>query len=251
MFFIEGMPTVLLGLLVFFLLPNGPRDARWLTPDEKELVCRAVQEHETPAVHGERGALAGVLRDPRVYLLAFGAFASGCAGYFLAFWTPTIIKELGVADLQMVGIYAVIPNVFALFAMIYYGRLSDSRGEQRLHWAVAFLASATGLLALAWTTGNSLPWTLTAIAVGGSALVAATPVFWAMVTRYLDNKRAAVGIAYISTLSSTAGISPAVVGAIKTHTGSLAIAIYLISAMLVVAAIAVALGMRSALPRQS
>ncbi|MBO3273832.1 MFS transporter [Pseudomonas schmalbachii] len=250
MFFIEGMPTVLLGVLVFFLLPNGPRDARWLTPTEQDLVCRAVQEHETPAVHGERGALAGVLRDPRVYLLAFGAFASGCAGYFLAFWTPTIIRELGVADLQMVGIYAVIPNVFALFAMIWYGRRSDCRGEQRMHWSCAFLAAAAGLLALAWTTGNSLPWTIAAIAVGGSALVAATPVFWAMATRYLDNRRAAVGIAYISTLSSTAGISPAVVGAIKTQTGSLAIAIYLISAMLVVAAIAVALGMRNALPRQ-
>lgn len=251
MFFIEGMPTVLLGLLVLWLLPNGPQDAKWLTPDERELVRQGVQGTTGADVDGGghgKGALAAALRDPRVYLLAFGAFVSGCAGYFLAFWTPTIIRELGVADLQLVGLYAVIPNVFALFAMFWYGRRSDRRDEQRLHWAWAFVVAAAGFLLLAWAIGNgSLAWTLVAISTGGSALVAATPVFWAMVTRYLARERAAVGIALVNTLASVAGISPAVVGAIKTRTGSLDDAIYLLCALFVIAALAMALGMRKAL----
>ncbi|MED5608105.1 MFS transporter [Pseudomonas sp. JH-2] len=251
MFFIEGMPTVLLGLLVLWLLPNGPQDARWLSADERELLRQGLQgtasDSEASGGHG-KGALAAVLRDPRIYLLAFGAFVSGCAGYFLAFWTPTIIRELGVADLQMVGLYAVIPNVFALFAMFWYGRRSDRRNEQRLHWTAAFMAASAGFLLLAWAIGNgSLAWTLVAITAGGSALVAATPVFWAMVTRYLERERAAVGIALVNTLASVAGISPAVVGAIKARTGSLDDAIYLLCALFVIAALAMALGMRKAL----
>lgn len=251
MFFIEGMPTVLLGLLVLWLLPNGPQDARWLSADERELLRQSLQgtasDSEASGGHG-KGALAAVLRDPRIYLLAFGAFVSGCAGYFLAFWTPTIIRELGVADLQMVGLYAVIPNVFALFAMFWYGRRSDRRNEQRLHWTAAFMAASAGFLLLAWAIGNgSLAWTLVAITAGGSALVAATPVFWAMVTRYLERERAAVGIALVNTLASVAGISPAVVGAIKARTGSLDDAIYLLCALFMIAALAMALGMRKAL----
>ncbi|MNZ19356.1 putative tartrate transporter [compost metagenome] len=247
MFLIEGSPTVLLGLLVFFLLPNGPRQARWLSPAERERVERALHaEGEPQDGHGAPGVLRAILRDPRIYLLAFGAFVSGCAGYFLAFWTPTIVKELGVTDLQMVGLYAVIPNFFALFAMIWYGRRSDRRNEQRLHYSRAFLAAAIGLLALAWTTAHSLPLTILSITVGGSALVASTPVFWSMVTRYLPRERAAVGIALINSLASVAGTSPALVGLIKTQTGSLAGAIFLISALLAVAAVAMALGMRTA-----
>ena len=58
---------------------------------------------------------------------------------------------------------------------------------------------------------------------------------------------AAVGIALVNTLASVAGISPAVVGAIKTRTGSLDDAIYLLCALFVIAALAMALGMRKAL----
>jgi len=247
MFLIEGMPTVLMGIVVYFLLPNGPADAKWLSARERSVVQWSLQQGQGSGQPGNH-SFSLVFRDPKVYLLALGAFVSGCAGYFLAFWTPTIIRELGVADLQMVGLYAVIPNFFALFAMVYYGRRSDRRNEQRLHYAFAFLVAAAGFAALAWTVQSSLLWTLVAITIGGSALVSSTPVFWAMATRYLSREHAPAGIAYINTLGSLAGISPAVVGAIKTQTGSLQGAVLLLSALFVLAGIAVTLGMRRSLP---
>lgn len=246
MFFAEGMPTVLLGLLVYFLLPDGPARARWLSGDERELLRQELQQapaaSDAPGTDGH----AGVLRDPRVYLLAFGAFVSGCAGYFLAFWTPTIIRELGVADLQMVGLYAVIPNIFGLFAMQYWGRRSDRYNEQRLHWCAAFLLAAGGFAAMGVAIASgSLVWTLVAISTGGSGLVAATPVFWAMVTRYLAAQHAALGIAFINTLASAAGASPALVGYMKAHSGNLNGVITLLVALFLVAAGALYLGMRT------
>jgi MFS family permease len=244
MFLLEGMPTVVLGLVVYLVLPNGPHEAKWLGNAERAQLQRLLREQHTED-HANR-SVKGAFVDPYVYLLSFGAFVYGCAGYFLTFWMPTIIKELGVADLQMVGIYALIPNVFGAVAMVLYGRLADRRNEQRRHWCFAFVMSAVGFVALAWTTAHSLVWTLVAMTFSVSALAASMPVLWSLITRYLSRENAPTGIAYINTLASIAGMSPAVVGAIKARTGSLEIAIYILSIMLFAAAISVTYGMRKA-----
>ncbi|MGO1166752.1 MAG: MFS transporter [Janibacter sp.] len=55
LFVLEGIPTVLLGILIFFMLPNSPRDASWLEPEEAaELTRRAVGE-EGPRSRRARG----------------------------------------------------------------------------------------------------------------------------------------------------------------------------------------------------
>jgi MFS family permease len=245
MFLIEGLPTMLAAGFVFVLLPNRPDDATWLDDDEKALIHHALADGGD--THDCR-ALTGVLRDARVYLLAFGIFVNGCAGYFLAFWVPTLIRELGVADPRAIGLYAVIPNAFGIVAMVLYGRHSDLCNEQRLHWACAFAAAALGFFVLGLTVQHSLPWTIAAIAFGGSALVSSTPIFWAMATRYFSKARAAVGIAFVNSLASVSGASPALVGLIKARTGSLVPAIDGMAVLLLVAAVAVAFGMRRALP---
>ncbi|PRE66839.1 MFS transporter [Burkholderia multivorans] len=225
MFVLEGLPTMLAAGFVFVLLPDRPEQAAWLDDAEKALIRDALAESGEPR---EPRSLLRVLSDPRAYLLAFGIFVNGCAGYFLAFWVPTLIRELGVADPRAIGLYTVIPNGFGIVAMLVYGRHSDRRNEQRLHWALAFVVAA--------------------LAFGGSALVSSTPIFWAMATRYFPKGRAAAGIAFVNSLASLSGASPALVGLVKSHTGSLVPAIDAMAVMLVVAALALGYGMRDALP---
>ncbi|HEF4738110.1 MFS transporter [Burkholderia multivorans] len=245
MFVLEGLPTMLAAGFVFVLLPDRPEQAAWLDDAEKALIRDALAESGEPR---EPRSLLRVLSDPRAYLLAFGIFVNGCAGYFLAFWVPTLIRELGVADPRAIGLYTVIPNGFGIVAMLVYGRHSDRRNEQRLHWALAFVVAALGFVALGRTVQHSLPWTIAALAFGGSALVSSTPIFWAMATRYFPKGRAAAGIAFVNSLASLSGASPALVGLVKAHTGSLVPAIDAMAAMLVVAALALGYGMRDALP---
>lgn len=245
LFLVEGLPTVLMGVYIYFKLPNGPAEARWLGEREREMHGRAMARGGPEQEESHSFLL--VLRDPLVYLLAFANFVAGCAGYFLAFWTPTIIKELGVSDLQTVGIYAVIPNFFGLLFMYLYGRHSDQTNEQRLHYGLALVVAAAGFFFLASAIKMNVTMTLLAIIVGGGAMVSASPIFWAMTSRYLSKDRAPAGIAFINTLASASGISPAVVGAIKTRTGSLDMAIYILAALFLVGAVLVTLGMRRAL----
>ncbi|MDR3099707.1 MAG: MFS transporter [Paraburkholderia sp.] len=245
MFLIEGLPTMLAASLVFVLLPERPDHAKWLDAEEKELIRYALAD---VGVVRERRSLARVLRDPRAYLLAFGIFVNGCAGYFLAFWVPTLIRELGVGDPRTIGLYTVIPSMIGIVAMILCGRHSDLRNEQRLHWAFAFVMAAAGFFMLGRVVPYSLLWSLVALTLGGSALVSSTPIFWVMVTRYFPKGRAAAGVAVVNSLGCIAGASPALVGLIKTHTGSLVPAIDAIATMLLGAAIIVTFGMRRALP---
>ncbi|KWF09884.1 MFS transporter [Burkholderia pseudomultivorans] len=245
MFLLEGLPTMLAAGLVFVLLPDRPEHAKWLDAAEKDLIRAALA---APDDAHERRSLMRVIGDARTYLLAFGIFVNGCAGYFLAFWVPTLIRELGVDDPRAIGLYTVIPNVFGIAAMILYGRHSDLRNEQRLHWAFAFVAAALGFLALGRSVQHSLPWTIAALAFGGSALVSSTPIFWAMATRYFTRGRTAAGIAFVNSLASVSGASPALIGLVKTRTGRLVAAIDAMALLLLVAAMAVGFGMRNALP---
>lgn len=241
MFLLEALPTLPLGVLAFYLLPDGPQRARWLSAPQQQALLQELREDAAPAnAHGFRH----LLRDPRVYLLAFAYFVIGCGGYFMAFWVPTMVHEAGVSDLQKVGLYAVLPNIFGLFAMVLYGRSADRRNRQRQYFAAALWVGAAGLLALAFNLDSGLFRLLACITLGGCAVVAAGPVFWAMVTRYLPRAEAPVGIAFINSLACTAGTSPALVGLIKSHTGSLQLAVLLFAGLFAAAALAIGLLMR-------
>ena len=248
MFLLEGLPTVPVGILAYFVLPNGPKQARWLSPAEQDWVHHAAAGGNTEAIADHR-VLRDIVFDPRVYLLALGGFTAVTSTYFLAFWLPTIIKELGVSDVMQIGLYGMVPAVFALVAMVLYGRLADGHSEQRWYYGLVYMVAGPAFLgtALAMAAGN-LILTLVAISVAASAVYAAFPVFWAMATRYLGLAKAAAGIAFINTLQNLSGLSPAVVGAIKSHTGSLTPVLYILSGMFVVVGAAVVVGMRNASP---
>ena len=75
LFLLEGIPSVIIGVLVFVLLPNGPKQARWLTAEEQELVVRRVEDEEAHKQHlGQRHSFLDAFRDRRVWALARGVF---------------------------------------------------------------------------------------------------------------------------------------------------------------------------------
>lgn len=238
MFLLEGLPAVLLAVVVLKALPDGPRQASWLSDAEKQALQQAVQAEEgAPQDHGLRAALA----DRRIWLLSFIAFCVLWGAYMLSFWTPMLIKGLGVEDLKQIGLYSVIPNVLALAPMLWWGRRSDRHGERHWHFAVAAAAGSLGLL-LTTMTGHSLALTLAALTLAGWGIVAALPVFWATATALLPGSAAAAGIALISSLANLAGLlSPVVVGALKTQTGDFMAGLYLSAALLLSGAIAMLL----------
>ncbi len=237
LFILEGIPSVAFAFITYFMLTDRPNDAKWLTAAEQQAMNKKLADDE--AIKAANAAMAGksIFLDPLVYVLGFGIFGVLCGYYAVTFWTPTIIKATGVTNMFYVGLYAVIPNVVAMAAMVLNARHSDKTLERGWHFAIPLTLSALGL-ALSAMQPDSLLFSILALSLALAGVMGAFPTFWAIATTYLPAPVAAVGVALINTVGATGGfVSPYVVGAIKTNTGSLLYAFIPILAVMVLASI--------------
>jgi D-galactonate transporter len=238
LFVLEGIPAVVLGLLVPYVLVNRPGDAKWLTSREKDIL-----EHHLAAERGlnradHRHTFGDALKDPRIYLLAFVYFAVICGIYAVSFWLPTIIKNAGVKDAFDVGLYSMIPYSVGALGMIFISRHSDVKMERRWHLAGCAFIGGAALVMIAATASN-LALALVAFAIATATIFTGMPLFFAILTAYLSRTAVAGGIALINSLALLGGFaSPAIMGWAKTTTGSFTSGLYILAALLVVAGLA-------------
>jgi len=235
LFLVQGLPASVLGIVAYLYLQDKPEDAHWLDAGEKK-VLRDHLEHDQGLIAGaSHTSMWQMLKDPKVYTLALVYFLLLGATYTMIFWLPTLIKSWGIADLFMIGIYAAIPSLFGVVAMVLIGRSSDRRKERRWHFAVCVALAAVGLAITIVTQGNFLG-SMIGLCIATVGLTSATPLFFAATSEYLPKAAAAGGIALISSLGNLGGaVSPSITGAINTATGNPANSMYLVIAWYVVA----------------
>jgi len=251
---IEGAPAIVLGLLAAFYLLDGPQQASWLTAAEKAQLIAQRDEDRRAAfdahsdAHSSRSVMQA-LRNPRVYLFAFIYFSLTCASLTLNFWMPLMIRDFGVHDVLAISLYTVIPNAVGAVGLILIARHSDRRGERRRHFAVCTIGGGIALSLLTLHL-SSFPAMLAILSVAAVLIFAALPIFWTVPSGYLSGAAAAAGIALISSIGITSGIvSPWVIGLIKTHTGSMDNALYLLTALLFVSGVALLPGVPKEMKR--
>jgi D-galactonate transporter len=243
MFVIEGAPAIVLGLLAAFYLVDGPQHATWLNAEEKaQLIAQRDEDRRVSSdAHSSRSVMQA-LRNPRVYLFAFIYFSLTCASLTLNFWMPLMIRDFGVHDVLAISLYTVIPNAVGAVGLILIARHSDRRGERRRHFAVCTIGGGIALSLLTLHL-SSFPAMLAILSLAAVLIFAALPIFWTVPPGYLSGTAAAAGIALISSIGITSGIvSPWVIGLIKTHTGSMDNALYLLTALLFVSGVALLIG---------
>jgi len=243
LFVVQGLPAIVLGLLVYLLLEDKPAGAAWLSRDEKKLLDDSLQ-HDVKDVESEpAGTFGQMLRDPKVYVLSFVYFLLLGATYTMVFWLPTLIQSWGVKDLFLIGIYAAIPNAVGVIGMILIGRHSDKWHERRWHFAACVAIAAVGLFVTSLLQGN-LVGSILALSFGVIGIASATPLFFALVSEYLSAGAAAGGLALISSLGNLGpAVSPTINGLIVRNTGDniyslyFVIALYLVSGAILLMAI--------------
>ena len=235
LFLLEGIPSVIVGVIAYFYLQDGPDKAHWLSAREKDIIKRNVEADRRLRDNKKQGNFLSALRDPKLYVMALLGFATYWSANAIAFWAPTIIRATGVTNITHVGWLTALPSLAGLISMLLVGRHSDRTLERRWHVAGAALVSATSLalLPLFFDSTAGAVALLTLCGVGHFAFVA---VFWTIPPSYLAGSAAAGGIAAIGAMSALGGaIVPALLGWIKTTTGSLGLGMYAIAAVLVVA----------------
>jgi len=234
MFLIEGIPSVIIGIVVLFFLDDRIAHAKWLTDDEKALLARNIEADCADKVDEPVGK---VLTNPRVWLMGLIYFSFVMGLYGISFWLPTIIKQTGIADALTIGLLSAIPWAFAAVSMVLVARHADATGERRWHIAIPGLLGAVGLImSVVWRTDTTLA--MIALTVATMGILTTLPSFWSLPTAFLAGTGAAAGIALINSLGNLAGfVSPFAVGWLKDLTSSTNSGMYLLAGSLVVGAI--------------
>jgi len=242
MFLLEGLPAVLLGLLVYAVLDDRPQQARWLSAREKDVIDKTLQQDTRALGPAHHGSLRQAMRDPIIYILAFAYFAFIAGTYVITFWLPTIIKSFGLADPLEIGLLTAIPYIIGAIGMVVLSKHSDRTRERRWHCAGAAVLGGAGLV-VASLLSSQLALALVALSFATIGILATMPLFWAMPTAYLSGPAAAGGIALINSLGLVGGfVSPFVIGWMKNLTGSVNYGLYIITALMVLGAIALVVG---------
>jgi ACS family tartrate transporter-like MFS transporter len=235
MFLLEGIPSVLLGVGVLWLLPDRPASAKWLTPAEKQVITARLAEEPPGALHGFWEMLA----DRRIWIFIIPDFSIVIALYGLGLWMPLMIKAQGFSNLQT-GFLVVLPYVLAMIAMVAVGLSSDRCDERVWHVAGSALAGAIGLAGAALLSGPLA--VILSFCLASAGIYAALAVFWTLPTALLRGLAAAGGLALLNSFSNTGGFfGPYLMGWAKEQTGTYSFGMEMLAGFLVLAAISVVL----------
>ena len=217
LFIMEAVPAIVLGIAVYWLLPETPQAAKWLNDAERTHLS-SMLELEHSANHGlNKRDLLAVIFSPRVWMLSVIYFALPACMYGVTLWLPIAIRSLSGLSYFATGVVATIPFIVTAVAMVLVGMHSDRAAERRWHIA---LPAFIGAIALAAASHSRQPL----LVVGGMTLgmmgaEAMTGPFWAMATVQVG-ANAAAAIAIINSVANLGGyFGPDIIGLLRSGNG--------------------------------
>jgi MFS transporter, ACS family, tartrate transporter len=239
LFITEALPSLILAVVAFYYLTDGPADATWLEADERAwLVSRLAQEKRLRQVTHDY-SVAQALLNPKVLALSVVYFGMVAANYGLSFFLPQIVKAFGLTNV-LTGVVSALPYVVGSVSIVLWSRRSDRRVERTYHTAIPILVAATGIGMS--TVFDDPAMKMVALSVAGFGIFAGLPVFWTLPTVFLSGAAAAAGIAMINSIGNLAGFAgPYAMGWIKDATGSYTGGLLSLSMVCVISAIVVVL----------
>jgi MFS transporter, ACS family, tartrate transporter len=229
---LEASPAIVLGVLALVLLSDGPAQARWLEPRQREWLeaTLAAERRAHPERHHTKPL--AMLLDRRVLVLALIFFLTGMPSYGLGYWIPQVVKSFGVS-IVATGFISALPFLAGAIALVIWGALSDRRGERAWNTAIPAFIAFLGLAAAAYVRSPIV--SLMFICVAGVGIFGLKGPWLAMISETFSESTAAAGIALVSTLGNLSGFfAPWMIGVImgRTHDFRIALVALGINALL-------------------
>ncbi|MBA1274715.1 MFS transporter [Stutzerimonas azotifigens] len=219
MFLIEGLPSVILGVVLWFKLPERPRDARWLTQAQAE----SLEAHALLPGHAQSHEYSGhwgkALKRPTTILIGLIYFLNQVAFVGLVFFTPSIIQQMQITSPLTVGLLSSSVGIGFFAGVLVLPRIHCKIGRDCFCLALF----TCGLIAssMAFTLFDEPPvrialFTATAFFAGG-----VLPIYWAIAMKRLQGIQAAAGLAFINTIGLLGGfVGPYLFGLMEKASGS-------------------------------
>ncbi|MEV5553383.1 MFS transporter [Nonomuraea wenchangensis] len=237
MLLLEGLPTVLFGFFLWFYLPDGPADARWLKAEEKQALLEATGDGQA-ADHSVRRALKSVFSSGALLLIAVIYFVTQLCVYGITFFMPSIIEAAGVKGSFQIGAMAGLPAIGALIGVYVYPRLYRAYGRPILFAAVAMAGAAVATYV---ASASGVAGALASLAVMQFFVTGTAPVLWSVAMSRMSGVQSAAGLAMINSIGLLGGFfGPNLFGIAESRTGDPASAILLLTGACCLALVAVA-----------
>ena len=193
LFIVEGLPAVLLGLIVLVCFTDRPRDAKWLTQVERDHLEGELAAEATAKEATGKLSVGQALCLPRVWLLVLAVTIGNSGGYALTFWLPTTVKNLSGGSDPMTLFYSGLYYSCGIVSVLVSGYTADRTGDRKWHAAGGMIATGIFLLCstipgqsfgtqMIWLCFTALGaffwispfWTLPSLTLTASAAAAAT-----------------------------------------------------------------------------
>jgi ACS family tartrate transporter-like MFS transporter len=220
LFIVEGIPAVIFGIVTLKVLPDWPKEAKWLAPEERKWITEELQRERAVKAKGGAIGIGDALRTPRVIVLTLVYFLAVTGIYGFAVWFPTILKRATGFSNLAVTLLAALPYVAGAAAMLCNGWHSDRTRERRWHTAVPLFGGAA-CLGAALLTSDRLALAFALMVVVGACTTAFLPSFWPLPTEFLSASAAAAAFGLINSLGNLGGfLGPFAMGFLRSRTGS-------------------------------
>lgn len=234
LFLLEALPSVVLGVVLFFFLPGSLTDVAWMTSEEKQYVRAQLA--------GERRgkpdtSLSQMLLDRRVWICVAINFCIASGQYGIGFWLPTLIQKLGIHDNFEIGYLSAIPYAVAVVVMVLVSRSGDRLRERRWHVAGPALVGTLGFV-LSTLLVDQPTLAMAALTLATAGVMTTLPLFWCLPTAFLKDASGAAGIGLINSVGGLAGFaSPFLTGRLNDLTHDARYGVWMLAAWLVLGAI--------------
>lgn len=237
MFLIEGLPACILGVITYKVLKNNPKDAHWLTHDERNALTHALASEKQKAAGNHH--FKDALKDIRVWILGSITFSFTLGTYGIGIWLPQMLKAQGV-ELNLIGWIAAIPYFFSTVGLLIWAKHVDRTGKPIRNLVIALVLAGVALI-IALNLSGLVP-ALIGISVALVGTISAKTIFYTLPGKFLSGEAAAGGIALINSIGAFGGfVGPYLMGYLKTATGSFTSGFMIMGCILFLAAFMTAL----------
>lgn len=209
MFIVQGLPPLVIAVVVIFLLKDDPtKDKRVNTAELEYIVDNRDKDQAKPA-----GAFKAVYLNPRVWLVGITYLLWMTGLYGFNQWLPTLLSEASGSGIQAVGWLTTIPFVFAAVAMYLTSRSSDRSRVGRTPYVVTPIALAGIALLAQHVVGGGMWAQIAFLVVAGIGVHSAFGPWWPWALEGVPNAQTGFASSLVLSIGNFGGIiGPLLVG---------------------------------------
>lgn len=219
LFLVEGIPSILGTFFVLKYLPDGPRQAVWLSEDEKAYITATLDAENKNSTRLQHLTLRQGLSDPRLIRMCLIFIFAATAGNAVGSFFPQLLKirSGGTWNDSFIATIGAFPALIGAMTMVIAAAHSDKSGKRKQHVIGGYAVAGLGFLAcIAAPTASVLILAMTLNNMGERT---AAGSYWTLTTNLLGPKAAAAGIALINSVGNLGGFfGPIFMGEILLQT---------------------------------